>query len=63
MHGCGQIGECISNKGGVVSAEELAPFLDVPPYSDNSQVGILQSHASACLWTQAIHTHQECKVE
>jgi hypothetical protein len=31
------IGECISNKGGVVSAEELAPFLDVPPYSEDTQ--------------------------
>ncbi|CAK9198693.1 unnamed protein product [Sphagnum troendelagicum] len=31
------IGECISNKGGVVSAEELAPFLDVPPYGEDTQ--------------------------
>lgn len=26
-----QIGQYISSNGGVVTAEELAPFLDVPP--------------------------------
>jgi len=29
----------ISSKGGVVSAEELAPFLDVPAYSEETKVG------------------------
>jgi hypothetical protein len=32
-----QIGDMISSKGGVVSAEELAPYLDVPPYSEDTK--------------------------
>lgn len=31
------IGDTITSKGGVVSAEELAPFLDVPPYSEETK--------------------------
>lgn len=27
----------ISSKGGVVSAEELAPYLDVPAYSEDTK--------------------------
>lgn len=33
----GQIGDMISSKGGVVSAEELAPYLDVPAYSEETK--------------------------
>jgi hypothetical protein len=29
-----QIGQCISSNGGVVAAEELAPFLDVKTTED-----------------------------
>lgn len=32
-----QIGDMISSKGGVVSAEELAPYLDVPSYSEETK--------------------------
>jgi hypothetical protein len=32
-----QIGQYISSNGGVVTAEELAPFLDVPPLSEQSK--------------------------
>lgn len=32
-----QIGQYISSNGGVVTAEELAPFLDVPPPSEESK--------------------------
>lgn len=31
------IGDMISSKGGVVSAEELAPYLDVPSYSEETK--------------------------
>ncbi|KAG0567989.1 hypothetical protein M758_7G174500 [Ceratodon purpureus] len=31
------IGDTISSKGGVVSAEELAPYLDVPSYSEETK--------------------------
>ncbi|KAG0597910.1 hypothetical protein M758_12G030100 [Ceratodon purpureus] len=31
------IGDMMSSKGGVVSAEELAPYLDVPPYSEETK--------------------------
>eukprot|EP00252_Welwitschia_mirabilis_P008304 TRINITY_DN2007_c0_g1_i1.p1 TRINITY_DN2007_c0_g1~~TRINITY_DN2007_c0_g1_i1.p1 ORF type:complete len:522 (-),score=95.22 TRINITY_DN2007_c0_g1_i1:346-1911(-) len=31
------IGEYITSKGGVVAAEELAPFLDVPPSNENKE--------------------------
>jgi hypothetical protein len=37
----GQIGDMISSKGGVVSAEELAPYLDVPPYSEETKASSL----------------------
>lgn len=33
-----QIGDVIARKGGVVSAEELAPYLDVPAYSEDNKV-------------------------
>lgn len=47
-----QIGDVIARKGGVVSAEELAPYLDVPAYSEDNKVILLLFYA---LWVPSVY--------
>lgn len=49
---CTQIGDVIARKGGVVSAEELAPYLDVPAYSEDNKVILLLFYA---LWVPSVY--------